>query len=83
MEIKICTGSSCHVKGSSIILDLLKAAIKEHGLEDKVQLSGTVCIGQCKSDGVNLEIDGTPVTGVTEKGFAEFFNEKVLKVLKA
>jgi NADH:ubiquinone oxidoreductase subunit E len=81
MKIEVCLGSSCHVKGGNKIIDLLKKAIKEHQLEDKVELAGTVCLGQCKSGGVNMKIDGTIITGVTEKGFNEFFDEKVIKAL--
>ena len=81
MKIEVCLGSSCHVKGGNRILELLKDAIREHHLEDKVELAGTVCLGECKSGGVNMRIDGKTVTGVTEKGFNEFFDEKVIKAL--
>lgn len=81
MKIEVCLGSSCHVKGGSVIVDLLRKAIAEHNLENKVELAGTVCLGQCTSDGVNMKIDDAIVTGVTEKGFDDFFADKVLRVL--
>ncbi len=83
MKIEICLGSSCHVKGSQEILELLKAAIKENGIEDKVELAGTTCLGECKSDGVNMRADGAIIKGVTEANFNEIFSEKILGVLKA
>ncbi|MCK9169216.1 MAG: (2Fe-2S) ferredoxin domain-containing protein [Treponema sp.] len=78
MKIEVCVGSSCHVKGGQNILNLLKKSIKENGLEDKVMLAGTTCLGQCKSSGVNMRIDGNVVTGVTEAGFNDFFKSSVL-----
>ena len=41
MKITICIGSSCHVKGSRQVVKQLQQLISEHGLDDKVSLSGT------------------------------------------
>ncbi|MCR5290134.1 MAG: (2Fe-2S) ferredoxin domain-containing protein [Treponema sp.] len=81
MKIEVCLGSSCHVKGGNGVLEKLKNAIKKHNLENKVDLIGTVCLGECKSNGVNLKIDGKLVTGITESSFDAFFDETVLKAL--
>jgi NADH:ubiquinone oxidoreductase subunit E len=81
MKIEVCVGSSCHVKGGQDILILLKKAIKENGIENKVTLAGTTCLGQCKSAGVNLRVDGNVVTGITEENFSEFFKNSVLTPL--
>ena len=78
MKIEVCLGSSCHVKGGQQILQLLKENIRKNNIEDKVELGGTVCLGECKSAGVNMKIDGKVVTGITEKNFDQFFKEKVL-----
>ena len=44
VTIEICIGSSCFVKGSNEVVELLKNYIAEHHLEEKVQrfLYGTV-----------------------------------------
>ena len=82
MTIAVCMGSSCHVKGSKPVVELLKEKIKENGLEDKVNLTGTICLGQCSSGGVNMKIDDEIVTGITRENFDTFFTEKVLTKLK-
>ncbi|MBO7420964.1 MAG: (2Fe-2S) ferredoxin domain-containing protein [Spirochaetaceae bacterium] len=82
MTIAVCMGSSCHVKGSKPVVELLKEKIKENGLEDKVNLTGTICLGQCSSGGVNMKIDDEIVTGITRENFDTFFTEKVLAKLK-
>jgi NADH:ubiquinone oxidoreductase subunit E len=57
-------------------------AIKANKLENKVELTGTTCLGQCKSEGVNMKIDGAIVTGVTPAGFNDFFKTNVLSKVK-
>ena len=47
VTIEICIGSSCFVKGSNEVVELLKNYIAEHHLEEKVQLKGAFCMGQC------------------------------------
>lgn len=54
--ITVCVGSACHLKGSHDIIGYFKDAIKEAGLEGKVELKGTFCMDQC-TDGANLLID--------------------------
>ena len=45
--VQVCVGSSCHLKGSQEIVELLEAAVAEHHIEDEVVLSGSFCIGKC------------------------------------
>ncbi|MDQ1238957.1 MAG: hypothetical protein QG577_1142 [Thermodesulfobacteriota bacterium] len=54
--ITVCVGSACHLKGSHDIIGYFKEAIKEAGLEGKVELKGTFCMDQC-IDGANLLVD--------------------------
>jgi NADH:ubiquinone oxidoreductase subunit E len=57
MEVVICIGSSCHVKGSQKVVQVLKDLIAKHGLEDRVNLKGSFCMGGC-TNGVSVSIDG-------------------------
>lgn len=82
MEIKICVGSSCHIKGSSEIVDMLTEAIEKHGLEGCVSLSGSFCTGMCNRQGVTVRIDDEIHTGVTRENFEGFFNDKILSAFK-
>ena len=82
MTIEICLGSSCHVKGSKKIFDLVEKAIKDNKLEKKVKIAGTLCLGHCDSDGVNMKINDEVVLGITENNFDEMFKTKVLNVVK-
>lgn len=79
MIIQICVGSSCHLKGSSEIVELFQKAVKEKGLEDEVTLAASFCIGKCGREGVTVQIDDDIHVGVTRENFKEFFEENVIK----
>ena len=69
MNIKICVGSSCHLKGSPEIVELMQRSVEEHGISDKVTLSGSFCIGKCNRVGVTVQIDEEIHTGITKENF--------------
>ena len=78
MVIQICVGSSCHLKGSQDIVELLQKAVTEYHLEDEVTLAGSFCIGVCNRVGVTVQVDDDIHTGITRENFKEFFKENVL-----
>lgn len=82
MLIQICVGSSCHIKGSPEIVELLTKAIEDNNLQDEVTLAGSFCIGQCNRLGVTVQVDDEVHTGINRDNFKEFFEEKVLAVIK-
>ena len=82
MIIQICVGSSCHIKGSAEIVEMLQAAVAEHHLESEVTLAGSFCIGKCNRVGVTVQVDDEVYTGVTKEGFKDFFQESVLAKLR-
>ncbi|MBP1754502.1 MAG: NADH:ubiquinone oxidoreductase 24 kD subunit [Firmicutes bacterium] len=77
MNIYICVGSSCHIKGSYDIIQLMKEAVETHQLEDKVNLSAAFCLGHC-TDGVTVKIDEDLICGVSKDTFSDFFDNYVL-----
>ena len=82
MIIQICVGSSCHIKGSAEIVELLQTAVAEHHLESEVTLAGSFCIGKCNRVGVTVQVDEEVYTGVTKEGFKDFFQKSVLAKLR-
>lgn len=82
MEVQICVGSSCHLKGSAEIIDLMQKAVEENGIADEVTLTGSFCMGVCNRVGVTIAVDDDVHPGITVENFREFFNEKILKKIK-
>lgn len=81
MNIYVCVGSSCHLKGSYDIVNLIREALKDNNLEDKVNLSASFCLGKC-TDGVTIKIDDDIICGVSKENFSSIFSECVLKKLE-
>lgn len=82
MVIQVCVGSSCHLKGSPEIVELLQKAVSEYHLEDDVTLAGSFCIGKCNRVGVTVQVDDDIHTGITKENFKEFFKENILDIIK-
>lgn len=78
MNILVCIGSSCHLRGSYDIVRLMKDAIAANGLEAEVNLGASFCLGHC-TDGVTIKVDDEIVTGVSPDNFTEIFEKYVLK----
>ena len=81
MIIQICVGSSCYLKDSAEIVELLQKAVAEHQLENDVTLSGCFCIGKCNRVGVTVQVDDEIHAGITKENFKEFFSANVLQKL--
>ena len=81
--VQICVGSSCHLKGSSEIVQLFENAIAEHHIEDEVVLTGSFCVGKCNRVGVTVQINDDVHVGVTTENFREFFKKNILDVIES
>lgn len=79
--VQVCVGSSCHIKGSATIVELLQNAVEEHHLEDDIILSGSFCIGKCNRVGVTVQVNDDVHIGITRENFKEFFQKNILEVI--
>ncbi len=76
MVITICIGSSCHLKGSREIVHTLERLISLHKVKDRVELTGSFCIGQCMK-GVCVKIE-EQLFSLTPDDAENFFKKEVL-----
>ena len=80
LKVTVCIGSSCHIKGSRQVVNQLQSLISEKNIGDKVELSGTFCLGQCQQ-GVCVKVD-EEFYSVSPESVNEFFAETVMASLK-
>lgn len=76
LTITICIGSSCHLKGSKQVIQKLETLIKEAGVNDRVILNGSFCIGECVK-GVCVKLNET-VFSLKPETTEEFFRNEVM-----
>ena len=79
MTITICIGSSCHLKGSRTIIQKLEELITERQLNEKIELNGSFCMGEC-SNGVCVMINDE-LFSVSPETVNTFFENEVLRRL--
>ena len=80
--VQVCVGSSCHLRGSQDIVELLEKAVEENHIEDEVVLYGSFCLGKCNRIGVTVQVNDNVIVGVTRDNFKEFFTKNILDVIK-
>ena len=76
IKVTVCIGSSCHIKGSRQVVEVLQRLVAEHDLGEVVELGGTFCMGQCQK-GVCVTVNDT-FHSVTPETAAEFFKNEIL-----
>lgn len=80
--VQVCVGSSCHLKGSQEMVELLEKAIEEYGIQDDVVLTGSFCIGKCNRVGVTIQVNDDVHVGITVENFSEFFKTNILSIVE-
>ena len=75
MKITVCIGSSCHIKGSREVVEQLQKLIADNNLTEKIELSGTFCMGKCQQ-GVCVTVDDE-FHSVTPDKVSEFFLDNI------
>lgn len=80
MEVTVCIGSSCHLKGSRDVIGVLQRLIALGQVEDRVELKGSFCMGECTNNGVCVCIDGERFK-VTPLETEAFFKDEIVKRL--
>ncbi len=88
MVVKVCVGSSCHLKGSYDVIEQMKGILKKYDVEDLVNLQASFCLGFC-AEGVtaraeedNCEQNGIFIHNVNKDNAEEKFLKEVYPLLK-
>ena len=76
VKIKVCIGSSCHIKGSRQVVEELQHLIAANNVKDVVELGGTFCMGRCQ-DGVCVTLNDE-FFSVSPDTVKDFFTKEVM-----
>ena len=63
MEIKICIGSACHLKGSYDVIKNCQTYIETNNLGDQIELKSAFCLGKC-AEAVSVQVDGSEIFSI-------------------
>lgn len=77
MELKVCIGSACHIKGSYNVINAFQQLIEEYQMYNKVELKAVFCLGHC-TKAVSVQIDESEIYSVSGTSARQFFEAEVL-----
>ncbi|MCL2181801.1 MAG: (2Fe-2S) ferredoxin domain-containing protein [Treponema sp.] len=79
-KITVCMGSSCFGKGNQATAEAVTQFIEEHKLEDKIEVAGCLCSGNC-AKGPNIMINDKLISGVSEQSIGAVVAKELELVL--
>jgi NADH:ubiquinone oxidoreductase subunit E len=76
LELSVCIGSSCHIKGAYNVIQTFQQLIEEYNLHDKIDFKSGFCMNRCRHPGVAVLVNGEE-HHVSPDAPREFFNTRV------
>ncbi|MDR2181372.1 MAG: (2Fe-2S) ferredoxin domain-containing protein [Treponema sp.] len=80
VEVCVCIGSSCHIKGSYNVIQAFQQLIEEKALHDRISFKSGFCMKQCQHAGVAVSVDGVTHQVSAEKADGFFMTEILPKL---
>jgi len=81
IEITVCVGSSCYLKGAYEVIKEFERLIPLYGLEDQVELKAGFCLGRC-AEAVTVKIEDKYFTSIAPKDVAALLESIKKNILK-
>ena len=78
LEVQICVGSSCHMKGAYQVVQIFQQLVKAYRLDGRVQLKASFCQKKC-TEGVTIQVGDKKVTGVSPDTARAIFRKEILR----
>ncbi|MFP3042926.1 (2Fe-2S) ferredoxin domain-containing protein [Treponema primitia] len=77
LELNVCIGTSCHIKGAYNVIQTFQQMIEEKKLHDKINFKSSFCMKECAKPGVSVSVGGEKRRVPAEEA-REFFNTVVI-----
>jgi NADH:ubiquinone oxidoreductase subunit E len=77
LQVKVCVGSSCHIRGGTKTLRALEALIDNAHMTGQIELRADLCLDNCLN-APNVVVDGEIFGGITPERVQDFFTEQIL-----
>lgn len=80
VDVGVCIGTNCYLKGSWRLLEGLSAELKRRGLSERFRIKARFCTGQCEG-GPNVVIGTKIVSRVDPEGASAFIDTYLAPLL--
>jgi len=81
VQVTVCVGSSCHVRGSRAVLKRFAEIIESEHLGDQVALIGSFCMERC-GERMNWRFNDEDVSSGTVQEAEETLRTKLAEAIK-
>ena len=81
LELIVCIGTSCHLRGAEKVVKIFQQRIKADSLEDRIELRGTFCLGKCSGEKVMVSIN-SEIHETTPETADTLFSVEIIQALK-
>lgn len=82
VDLVVCVGSSCHMKGSYQVIKTFTDLVKVNELENDVTIKASFCMGRCLN-GISVMVGDTPIQNVGFANADTVFYEQVMPAIEA
>lgn len=79
IEVKVCVGSSCHMKGSYQVIKTFDELIKKNDFENIVKIKASFCLGCCLN-GIATMVNDKVITNVGFSNAEQVFYEEIFQL---
>lgn len=79
VELSVCIGSACHLRGSYNVIQVFQQMIEENSLHDKVVLKSAFCMRECDKNGVTVSVN-EQTYNVSAESARDFFKSTVMPI---
>ncbi|WP_326910957.1 (2Fe-2S) ferredoxin domain-containing protein [Sedimentibacter sp. MB31-C6] len=80
VELSICVGSACHLKGSYEVIEIFKKCVRDRNLFNEVEIKGAFCLGRC-TEAVSVMFNDK-IYSVNPETAESFFNDIIIKSMR-
>jgi NADH:ubiquinone oxidoreductase subunit E len=80
IKVKVCVGSSCHIKGSYDVIDKLNELILKNKLDGIIELEASFCLGNCLL-AVNAKAGEKFIHNINKENCEDKFNNEILPLV--
>jgi NADH:ubiquinone oxidoreductase subunit E len=80
LELSVCIGSACHIKGSYNVIQTFQQLIEEGGFHDRINFKSGFCMRRCSMPGVGVSAGGEYYHIAAEQA-GDFFSTRIIPLL--
>jgi NADH-quinone oxidoreductase subunit G len=81
LEISVCVGTGCYLRGAYDVMQKLHQIVKREGLGQSLELKATFCLERCDK-GVSIKVGDQILTGVSPENLGMVFQRQIKPLIE-